>query len=88
MAKIIGKPNIDLKFQFEINEAEARALDALVGYGDDAFIKHFYETLGKCYMENHEKGLREFFQSIRQSVPGILSQLGKARSAFEGKQSL
>lgn len=45
MAKIVGKANVDLRMFFEVDEIEARALDALSGYGDDAFIKVFYEHL-------------------------------------------
>ena len=39
MAEIIGRPNVDLRLTFSINESEARALDALAGYGDDAFVR-------------------------------------------------
>lgn len=67
MATITGKPNIDLRVTITIDEAEARALDALVGYGDDAFIKAFKEKLGECYIRDHEVGLRKFFQDIRSA---------------------
>ncbi len=83
MAKIIAKPKLELELSFTVNESEARALDALVGYGDDAFIKAFYEKLGKCYMDNHEQGLRDFFTSIRKLVPPILSNFKEAKEAFK-----
>jgi hypothetical protein len=41
MAKITTRPNVNLDLTFTINESEARALDALAGYGDDSFIKAF-----------------------------------------------
>lgn len=84
MAEIIGRPNVNLDLTIRINEAEARALDDLVGYGDDAFIKVFYEKLGKCYMEKHEAGLRSFLSSIRKFLPSELSKLDSARQAFYG----
>lgn len=84
MAEIIGRPNVNLDLTFRINEAEARALEDLAGYGDDAFIKVFYEKLGKCYMEKHEAGLRSFLTSVRKFIPGELAKLDAARQAFYG----
>ena len=84
MAKITEQPNVDMKLTFTINEDEARALDALVGYGDDAFIRVFKENLGAAYIENHEAGLRTFFQDVRTFVPPALSRLDRARKAFFG----
>ncbi len=82
MAKVTEQPNVELKLTFTINEGEARALDALAGYGDDAFIKHFYDKLGKAYMESHEKGLREFLKTCREFLPSSLSRLDNARKGF------
>ena len=82
MAEIIGRPNVNLDLTFRINEAEARALEDLAGYGDDNFIKAFYEKLGKCYMEKHEAGLRSFLCSVRSFLPPQLAALDEARKAF------
>lgn len=82
MAQVIGVPTVELKLSLRLDEREARALDALVGYGDDAFVKAFYEKLGKAYMEQHEGGLRSLFESVRQQMPGWLSRADRAREAF------
>ena len=82
MARLASLPKIELRLTLSISEGEARALDALVGYGDDDFIKAFYEKLGKAYMSDHEDSLREFFQSVRTFMPGLLSQADTARKAF------
>lgn len=82
MAKITGVPTVELHVRFEVTEDEARALDALAGYGDDAFIKRFYEFLGEHYMKPHEKGLRLFLQTIRAELAPVLSQADRARKAF------
>lgn len=82
MAIIVERANIDLQCNFLINEAEARALDAMAGYGDDAFVKAFYEGLGEAYMRRHEKGLRHFLKSVREFIPPILTKLDRARKAF------
>ncbi|MHC4179286.1 MAG: hypothetical protein ACYSWU_17370 [Planctomycetota bacterium] len=65
--------------QFVINEVEARALDALAGYGDNAFIEAFYEKLGKAYMRNHEDGLRSFLTTIRDVVTPAIGMVDDAR---------
>jgi hypothetical protein len=57
----------------------------LAGYGDDAFIKVFYEKLGKSYMQAHEGGLRSFLVSIRESIPGHLDRVDEARKIFNGR---
>lgn len=79
MAKASVNPIITVVVRFEINEQEARALDALAGYGDDAFIEAFYEKLGKVYMQKHEAGLREFLKSIRTVVGPAISKVDTAR---------
>ena len=82
MAKLTARPQLDIKIEFVVNESEARALDALVGYGDDAFLKHFYQ-LGEHYMKPHEEGLRSFFKTIRKELAGPLSRLAAARRSFD-----
>lgn len=85
MALIFQKPAVELRVAFSIGEQEARALDALAGYGDDAFISAFYEKLGAAYMRDHEAGLRTFLKSIREHVPSMLCRADAARAAFEDK---
>lgn len=79
MAKIVSRPNLEITVCFTVDEAEARALDALAGYGDDAFIKVFYEKLGKAYMEEHEAGLRSFLKSVRSCVRPAIDMVSNAR---------
>lgn len=82
MAKITQQPTVTVEATFTVNEAELRALDALAGYGDDAFIKMFYESLGKSYMQPHEAGLREFLKSIRDIAGPIIRRTVNARKEF------
>jgi hypothetical protein len=79
MSKIFQHPKIELNLTFVINEEEARALDAMVGYGYDSFIKCFKENLGKSYMNGHEE---EFFESIRNFVPGYLEKLEQVKKSI------
>lgn len=83
MAKITAAPRIQLLVNFEVSEAEARALDALAGYGDDAFVSAFYEKLGEAYMKKHEAGLRQFLKSVRDCVHPAIAQIEDARKVFD-----
>jgi len=82
MAKIAARSQIDLVFQFTINEEEARALEDLAGYGTDAFIRVFNKELGKAYMEKHEEGLRSFLDSVQKILPKALGAIDSARKIF------
>lgn len=78
--------DVQLQVTTTLSEAECRALDALVGYGADAFLKVFYEKLGKAYMQPHEAGLRSLFESIGRDVRPYLSRIDSARKTFnEGR---
>lgn len=83
MAKVAAQPMIGVKITFTVSESEARALDALAGYGEDAFVKAFYEFLGEGYMKPHEDGLREFLGSIRDVVNPALERLNDAKLVFD-----
>ena len=86
MAQLEPKTKIDLSVSFTVNESELRALDAVAGYGDDAFIKMFYDNLGTTYMKPYEAGMREFLKSIRGVASPVLSQVDKARKTFVGEK--
>jgi hypothetical protein len=62
-----------------LNESEIRAFDALVGYGDDAFIEAFKEKLGETYIRKHEAGLKSVFAAIRAQVLPALADIDQAR---------
>lgn len=76
-------PKVEVSATLTLTEEEMRAFDALVGYGVDAFLKVFYEHLGKSYMERHEAGLRSLFAT--QGIATILRRADAARQAFSQK---
>lgn len=82
--KMTERPKVDFQLTFTVNEAEARALDALVGYDFDAFMKNFKEGMGKAYIEGHEEALRAVFGEFRSQIPNALSRLESARKVFTG----
>lgn len=74
---------VTITTQLELNEIEIRALDGLVGYGIESFLKVFYEKLGKCYMEDHEDGLRSLFERIDKDVRPAIGQIDAARKLLK-----
>jgi hypothetical protein len=66
-----------------LSEVEVRALDAMIGYGADAFIKVFYDKLGQGYMRDHEAGLRSFFVAVGRDVLPALHEIDQARRDLE-----
>lgn len=81
MAKIGCKPTIAATITLHLSEAEAGALDALAGYGVDAFLKVFYEHMGKAYLGPYEAGLRSLFDSVQHGEAGVQSFLRRAKEA-------
>lgn len=77
--EIKSNADFEITFILKINETEARALDALVGYGTDVFLREFYKHLGSYYMKPYEMGLRSFFDAIRKNIPGKLSHVENLR---------
>ncbi len=78
-------PRITISFELSatsalvLTESEMRALDALTGYGDDAFLEAFKEKLGAAYIRGHEGGLRSFFEAVRRDVLPALRLVDQAR---------
>lgn len=66
-----------------LTEPEIRALDALVGYGIEPFLKAFYETLGKAYMQDHEGGLRTLFDSVEKQVRPELARMDEVKRVLK-----
>lgn len=70
---------VEVRVTFTITEDEARALDAIAGYGDSAFIDTFYKGCGKAYLQPYESGLRSFLKSIREVVSPALNEADSLR---------
>lgn len=78
MDKQIIKTRVSFTVPMELSENELRALDALVGYGFDPFMKCFYEHMGKAYLEPFEGDLRELFNKIEALRPQV-DEINEAR---------
>ena len=80
MTKVTVKTGVELEMHLVLNETEARALDALVGYGIDPFLKTFYEKLGRAYLGPHEQGLRNLFTQVGATVGQALGKMDEMRA--------
>ena len=79
MAEIRPTARVTCEATFVLNEIECRALDALIGYGIEPFLKVFYEKMGRTYMEPHEQGLRDLFAKFGKAVHPALEDVQAAR---------
>ena len=71
--------SVEITATIRFTEGQLRALDAMVGYGDDAFLRAFYVKLGKHYMKPFERDLRDLFGQIRRTVPTALREVETVR---------
>ena len=87
MASFEGRAQIELQIVMVINEEEARALDALAGYGTEKFLDAFYEKMGTAYMKPHAKGLSSLFEAVRMRLPHVLERKSQADKVFAGEMT-
>lgn len=81
MSKPINfRPIVTVEATMTLDEGELAALDALVGYGTDSFLKVFYEKMGESYLKPHEKSLRSLFEKVRQTAPAPLAHVRQMRN--------
>lgn len=73
---------LDCTIQLNLNEGQARALEAICGYGPDSFVKWFYKNCGTHYLKPHEQAMRDLFAVVMKELPGHLNKLDKARAAL------
>ena len=63
----------------ELDEREIRALDAIVGYGVESFLRVFKEQLGKGYIRGYEGGVASLFKAVDECCKPAIAQVDKAR---------
>lgn len=81
-ARISNRTRVHFTVTMQLDEEQARALDALVGYGVDSFLDCFYEGLGRGYLEPYEAGLRRLFAAVGEEVSPELYRIDAARKAL------
>jgi hypothetical protein len=84
--KIKSSSKFEVKILLELTEQEARALEAIVGYGTKEFLECFYAHLGKHYLEPHESGVESLFETIKRELPEHLRKADDVRDVWTGKK--
>jgi len=85
MGNIInGKSQATVSFSINLNLTlgQAKALDAIVGYGPDLFVKWFYQTHGKSYLKPHEQDMRELFSVCKNELGNEISKIETAKKTI------
>jgi len=88
MEKINSTSTMEFQVTLKLNEKEARALQAIAGYGSVEFLKCFYEHLGKHYLQPNESGVQSLFGTIQNELPKHLSKFDKCREKWIAESSL
>lgn len=79
MANVSIDKQLNVKITLDVSESEARAMEALAGYGTKPFLNVFYKHMGRHYLEPHESGLASLFSKIRAQLPHELTAIDNAR---------
>ena len=77
-----AKANVAFTINFELTVKEAKALEAIAGYGVDAFLEIFYPKLGKHYLQANEADFRALLVKIQSSLPNEIAKIDKATAAI------
>jgi hypothetical protein len=83
MAESNIKSLVEFKVTLELTETEARALEAIIGYGIKPFLPMFYKHLGEYYLKKYEKGAVSLFDQ-RQQLNYQLYNIDQVRKAITG----
>lgn len=78
MAKAMGRPVVTVTVAFEIDEEEARALEAL------ASCQHVI-NFNHALLEDHKHGIHAFLDTVRDIVGPAIHQADEVRSLLHGQ---
>lgn len=80
--KILSQVKPEFNVLLKLSEEEARALEAIVGYGPDKFVEWFYKNLGKHYLKPHENGMRSLFATVRKELSHRLYDIDNIKKSI------
>lgn len=86
MSKVASKSKMEFVISVEVTEEEARALEAIVGYGTKAFLECFYKHMGEHYLKPHEEGVYSLFDTISREIKPHLTKMDDCRDIFLGNK--
>lgn len=82
-SEVVQKPSMEFSVNIQLTENEARAWDAIVGYGWDAFIQVFEEKLGKHYIRPYKADAERMFKETRTVIGQQLYGIEQVRKAIK-----
>lgn len=80
--KSSSRGQIEFSVTLTLTVGEAKALDAIVGYGTDAFLEVFYPKLGKAYLQPFENDMRKLFDKIKSDLGHEVHKIETAKKAI------
>jgi len=83
--RVITTSKVEMKITIELSEVEARALEAIAGYGPSKFKEWFYKNLGKHYLEPHSIGVDSLFATVKKELPYHLNKIDEVRKLLKDK---
>lgn len=81
--EVVQKPSMEFAVNIQLTEGEARAWDAIVGYGWEAFISVFEEKLGKHYIAPYKVDAKRMFEQTRSTIGMQLHGIEAAKKAIK-----
>lgn len=82
VSRLRQAPRVELDVDIRLTLHEVLALEALVGYGVEPFLKVFYEKMGRHYLQPHERGIRSLFETIATDLAPLKKRAENAWTAF------
>ena len=79
MAEAKNKLTMEFSTTLTLNEKEIHALEAIVGYGEKAFLELFKTTCGQAYIRGAEDGVKSLFYAISTQVAPMHAEIQKAK---------
>lgn len=86
MSKILAKSKLEFSITLELDEQQARALNAITVYGTKQFLDVFYKHLGSVYLKPYEQGFQSLFNLIKSELPSKLTEVDEVRDFLKQKK--
>ena len=82
MTRVTNSLSVEFTTTITLTEMEIHALEALVGYGADAFLELFKKTCGVSYIRGAEDGIKTLFHTIARDVAPVHKEIQEAKKAL------
>lgn len=77
-----ARVDVDYSITLTLTVNEAKALEAIAGYGTQAFLEVFYAKLGRYYLQPTEKDVILFLEKCSHCLPQEIRKIEEAQKAI------